>query len=182
MTARPGPERIILPQLHILRLMLSQWSKTDETRRKADAPFMTNIRYNWLNTYPYEHGEWHFLKTRCHFLRSKFSPQHTLWETIGWGISQKKSLFAIIKGGIFFSRMFKLPQISNSITKSRLYATVWWFSSAWERMGVQLWAIPVGICEQSTRPTALWLQTTQKPESLQLMMCLDLTAITKQIH
>lgn len=57
-----------------------------------------------------------------------------------------------------------------------------YFPIAWEKMVVQLWATPVGICEQSTRPTALRLQIIQKPESVQLMMCLDLTAITKQIH
>lgn len=60
---------------------------------------------------------------------------------------------------------------------------MWWFSSAWERTGVQLWAIAVSsICEQSTGPVALRLQVTQRAESLQLTMRLDLTAITKQIH
>lgn len=67
--------------------------------------------------------------------------------------------------------MPKLSQISKGVTKSRVHARAWWFSSAWERReGVWLWAITAGIDEQSTRPTALWLQTLQKPELFQLTM------------
>lgn len=68
MTARPSPERIILSQLHILRLMLSYWLKTEEARRKQ-MPLLSLI----LNTTDDIHIHMN-MENRVAFVENKMPP------------------------------------------------------------------------------------------------------------
>lgn len=94
-----------------VELMVKDWWDKKESR----CPFMSNIRYNWLNTHPYEHGDWHFLKTRDHFLRSTFSP-NILLKRNNWlrNLTPKKKNLKITichnSRKDFFSRMFNLAR------------------------------------------------------------------------